>query len=115
MHDRMDILSVPTERKAYHCPVTDTCNEVGHGVEDFNLRHRCEMLAKGHQIISLRTTTIRRESFLRRQLSLLNHVWDEFPDCLCDIGSDDSCLIWGTLLEFVHDIIKLEALVASKT
>ena len=49
MYYRVDILGIPTERKAYHRSVTDTCNEVGHGVEDFDLCHRCEKLAKGHQ------------------------------------------------------------------
>ena len=47
MHHRMGIAGVPTERKAYYCPITDTCNEMGHGVEYFDLHHHCEELAKG--------------------------------------------------------------------
>lgn len=49
MYYCVEILGIPTEREAYHRSGTDTCNEVGHGVEDFDLRHRCEILAKGHQ------------------------------------------------------------------
>ena len=111
----MEIFRVPTERKAHHCPVADTRNDVGHGVEDFDLCHPCEVLATVHQRMTLRTATVRRESFFHGQLSFLNNIWYESPDCLGKIGSDDGCLIWGTLLEFVHHMVKLEALVALKT
>jgi hypothetical protein len=58
-----------------------------------------------------RTTTVRGKGFLRGQLSFLKNIRYEFPDCLRKLGSKDGCLIWVTLLEFIHDIIKLEALV----
>jgi hypothetical protein len=60
--------------------------------------------------MTLRTTTVGGESFLRGQLSFLDNIRYEFPDCPGNFGLDDCCLIWGTLLKFVHNIIKLEAL-----
>jgi hypothetical protein len=111
MDDRVEKTRVPTKRKADHCPITDTPNEMRHSVKDFDFHHRCGVLGKGHQGMIPRTTTVRGKDFLRGQLSFLKNIRYEFPDCLRKLGSNDGCLIWVTLLEFIHDIIKLDALV----